>query len=394
MKNKRPISVLIANFMGPMAGNMVLALVPILKEEFQAIAPEVLLSITFFMIPFAIFMMFSGTLSDVYDRRITMAVGFTVYAVGSVLCGLAPGLAPFLLFRMVQGVGYAFVMPVLLAIMGDIVPAKIRGRWMGYMGASSTAGIAVGPLFAGVMAEISWRLAFLLVALFTFIVAIIFFLAFKGYTFRKGAARLNDIARTLYHCIRSSSVYLLAIAGFLTFLCYASSLSFISDVLSLPPLSLNDAQIGTIMTATGFADIFAAPMGGRLVDRIGRKVTATLGFLVLIISLFVLYQSATSLEYALGLAILGTGAQFIWSALLTLTVEVSPDNRGTVSSIFNSFRFFGYALAPVLFAPIYVGLGFEAVALSGVGVAILAILIVLLIRRRETCSIPQGPTDR
>ncbi len=394
MSLKRPLAVLIANFMGPMAGNMVLALVPTLKEEFQATAPEVLLSITFFMIPFAIFMMFSGTLSDIYDRKVTMAAGFTIYTVGSILCAISPGLGLFLASRMVQGVGYSFVMPVLLAIMGDIVDPAVRGRWMGYMGASSTAGIAVGPFFAGVIAEVNWRLAFVFVAILTVFVAIIFFTAFRGYAFKRGTKRLSSLSTTIYHCIRSSSVYLLAIAGFLTFLCYASSLSFMSDVLSLPPLSLGDAEIGTIMTATGFAGIIAAPVGGRLVDRIGRKPTATLGFTILIVSLAILSLSDSSSEFIIGLAVLGSGVQFVWSSLLTLTVEVSPENRGTVSSIFNSFRFFGYALAPVLFAPIYVGLGFSAVPLVGIAVAVLAILIVLMIRKGATCSLPPDPTDR
>ena len=392
MNYRRPVSVLIANFLGPMAGNMVLALVPTLKEEFQATAPEVLLSITFFMIPFAIFMLFSGTLSDVYDRKKTMAVGFFIYAVGSICCGLSPDLGTFLAFRAVQGIGYSFVMPVLLAIMGDITPFEIRGRWMGYMGAASTAGVAVGPFFAGVIAEVNWRFAFILVAVLTVIVATIFFLAFRGYSFRRGEARASAVIGTITKCIRSQAIYLLAITGFLTFLCYASSLSFISDTLSLPPLDLTDAEIGTIMTATGIAGILSAPIGGRLVDRVGRKPTATLGFVVLIFGMAILYFSRESVDFVAGLAVLGSGVQLIWSALLTLTVEISQDNRGTVSSIFNSFRFFGYALAPVALAPVYVSFGIGAVELVGIIIALLAIVILLMIKKGATCSLNEDPS--
>lgn len=392
MNYRRPVAVLIANFQGPLAGNMVLALVPTLKDEFQATAPEVLLSITFFMIPFAIFMLFSGTLSDIYDRKKTMAMGFSIYIFGSICCGLSPNLSIFLAFRTVQGVGYSFVMPVLLAIMGDITPSEVRGRWMGYMGAASTAGVAAGPFFAGVIAEVNWRLAFILVAALTIIVATIFFMAFRGYSFKRGMARPSAVISMISKCIRSQTIYLLAFAGFLTFLCYASSLSFISDTLSLPPLGLNDAEIGTIMTATGIAGIISAPIGGRLVDRVGRKPTATLGFVVLIIGMAVLYFSNRSLDFAAGLAVLGSGVQLVWSALLTLTVEVSPDNRGTVSSIFNSFRFFGYALAPVALAPVYISMGIGAVELVGILIAILAIVIVIMIKTGSTRSLNDGPS--
>ena len=92
MRHQRPTAALIANFTGPMVGGMVLAPIPILKEEFEAIAPEALLSITFFMIPFAIFMMFSGTLSDIYDRKVTMVAGFIINTVGSVFRAVSPNL--------------------------------------------------------------------------------------------------------------------------------------------------------------------------------------------------------------------------------------------------------------------------------------------------------------
>ena len=109
---------------------------------------------------------------------------------------------------------------------------------------------------------------------------------------------------------------------------------------------------------------------------------------MLILALLLLYISREEMDYMVSLAVLGAGVQFVWSALLTLTVEVSPENRGTVSSLFNSFRFFGYALAPVLFAPIYVIMGIGAVQLGGMALALLAIAIICLIREGDRCHYP------
>ncbi|HRR67433.1 MAG TPA: hypothetical protein P5063_07300, partial [Methanomassiliicoccales archaeon] len=67
---------------------------------------------------------------------------------------------------------------------------------------------------------------------------------------------------------------------------------------------------------------------------------------------------------------------FIWTALLTLAVEIVPGLKGTTSSIFNSARFFGYSLAPLLFAPIYSFLGFGTVLLVGLGLTVSALLVV------------------
>ncbi len=112
MDTKR-LAVLSAGYIGPLSGNAVLAMMPVLKTEFGASAEEILLSITFFMLPFALFNLFSGTVSDVYGRRKMLTIGFSVYALGCMLCALSPDLMSFYLARSVQGVGYAFVNPVL-----------------------------------------------------------------------------------------------------------------------------------------------------------------------------------------------------------------------------------------------------------------------------------------
>ncbi len=380
MLTQKRLSILVASFLGPLAGNMVLALVPALKTEFSSSAPDVLLSITFFMVPFAIIMLFSGTLSDVYDRMKTMVIGFSIYAVGCLMCASSPNLEVFLVSRTIQGFGYAFVMPVLIAILGDIVPHETRGRWMGYLGASSTAGIAMGPLVAGLIAEINWRYSFLFVGALTVLVALFFVLSFRKHTFPTGEADFSALVDSLVSCARKREIGLLAVAGFLTFLAYAGALSFVSDRLSLAPLFLSEGEIGVLMTATGIAGMISSPMGGNLVDRIGREKTATVGYFVLSLALFSLFLSHTELHYFFSLGLLGGGVAVVWSSLLTLTVEVAPATKGTVSSLFNSFRFFGYALAPVLFSPVYVAMGLGAIELIGISVVVAASAVVWMIR--------------
>lgn len=379
MRYAKPVSLVVANFAGPLAGNMVLALVPALKADFNSSGPEVLLSITFYMIPFAFFMLFSGALSDVYDRKRTMLAGFTIYGSGALFCAVSPGLSFFLTARAVQGFGYAFITPVLLAIMGDIVPESTRGRWMGFMAASTTAGVATGPLIGGFIGEINWRFSFVFVFLLTVTVAFLFFWAFRDHRFERGEGSLRQVLGKLAEMSRFRPMQMLSLAGFLTFLCYTSTLSFLSDTFSLPPLQMGEADIGTMMTATGVAGVFASPVGGKLVDTLGRRSTATVGFLVVTCGLAGLIVSMERMHYFLSLLILGAGVAVVWSSLLTLTVEIAPDKRGTASSLFNSSRFFGYALAPVVFAPLYISSGIRAIEVAGILLAIIAIAVVLKI---------------
>jgi len=374
------LAIYLGAFIGPLSGNAVLALVPTLKGEFNATAPDVLVSISFFMIPFAFFTLFSGTISDVYDRKKTVAAGFTIYAVGSLLCSASVDLNMFLLSRTVQGLGYGFVNPVLVAILGDIVPFKDRGKAMGYLGAATTTGIALGPFVAGFIAIINWRFMFIVVATLVLLVGLFFSLAFKGTTFERGGGGFTSVLGSLGRTARQRSVALLSLAGFLTFMCYVATLSFISDTLSLDPLSLSESDIGIVMATTGVAGIVAAPMGGKMVDRLGRYTTATIGFVIIILAFSLLTFSSTVGHHTGSLAVLGVGTAITWSALLTLTVEVLPEQRGTTSSLFNGARFFGYALAPMIFAPVYTSLGIHSIYYASIALATGAMLVTLLIR--------------
>ncbi|HQM67565.1 MAG TPA: MFS transporter [Methanomassiliicoccales archaeon] len=375
--DSRRLAMFCGGYIGPLSSNAVLAMVPVLKAEFGAGAEEVLLAVTFYMLPFALFNLVSGTVSDIHGRRKVLAFGFLLYALSNVLCALSPNLLAFYLCRSMQGIGYAFVNPVLMAVLGDITPTEERGRTMGYFGAFTTAGIATGPMIAGFLIPYGWRWTFVLVAALALGVDV--WIRAVCPAVQPDTEAFRHLEENMGAAVRTRGVAALCLMGFLTFLCYMGALGFLSDHLSLPPLSLEERTIGVMVGMSGVAGIVAAPIGGRLVDARGRTRTAVIGFLVMALALAFLYLSRGALQFALSLLVLGTGTAFIWTALLTLAVEIVPKLKGTVSSIFNSARFFGYSLAPLLFAPIYSFQGFGTVLLVGLGLTALALLVVRLL---------------
>ena len=378
------LAVLSGGYIGPLSGNAVLAMIPVLKTDFGASAEEILVSITFFMLPFAFFNLFSGTVSDVYGRRRMLSIGFSIYVLGCILCVLSPSLTAFYLSRSVQGIGYAFVNPVLLAVLGDMTPPSERGRVMGYFGAFTTAGIATGPMIAGFLAPYDWRWMFVLVAVLA--IGVNFWIRTACPASRPDTEALKHLASNVKVAVRSRGVGTLCLLGFLTFLCYMGALGFLSDHLSLSPQSLDEEAIGLLVGMSGVAGMFAAPLGGCMVDGRGREFTASIGFIVVGLSMAFLYASSDWLHFALSLLVLGTGTAFIWASLLTITVEIVPDLKGTVSSVFNSSRFFGYSLAPLVFAPIYSFDGFGPVLLAGLVLTFAALPVVHLLKNQLRSS--------
>ncbi len=378
MVDLRRLAIYSGAFIGPLSGNAVLSLVPVLKDTFQSSAPDVIISVSFFMLPFAFFMLFTGSISEVMGKKFVLSVGFVTYALGGIGSGLSPSLETFYLFRFIQGIGFAFVQPTLIAMLGEIVSPREVGRAMGIFGAASTAGIALGPLIAGYISLVNWRLTFFLISITAIVIFLMFLIAFKGVEERKLVGGVKAFKMSLAGGFRDRSVIYLSLAGLLTFLCYGGTLSFISDSLSLAPLSFSPEDIGTIMAGAGLAGMFIAPIGGAMVDRLGRLSAAAIGIAVMIAAFFFFTQADSFFSYLGSMAVLGAGSSIVWSSLLTLTVEVVPERKGTVSSIFNSARYFGYSMAPIVFAPIYVAFSIDAIHILGMAIAVMALAATYL----------------
>ena len=102
-----------------------------------------------------------GKISDLYGRRIMFQAAIAIFLVGSVLSGVAQDMLQLIVFRGVQGVGAGGLMAMSMAIIGDIVSPRERGRYTGYMGAVFAVASVAGPLLGGFFVdELSWRWVF------------------------------------------------------------------------------------------------------------------------------------------------------------------------------------------------------------------------------------------
>jgi EmrB/QacA subfamily drug resistance transporter len=102
-----------------------------------------------------------GKLGDVYGRKNLFLFAIIVFLVGSALCGLAQSMTQLVVFRAVQGVGAGGLFPLSLAVIGNIVPPRDRGRWQGLIGAVFAASSIIGPAVGGFIVDsTTWRWVF------------------------------------------------------------------------------------------------------------------------------------------------------------------------------------------------------------------------------------------
>jgi EmrB/QacA subfamily drug resistance transporter len=102
-----------------------------------------------------------GKLGDVHGRKNLFLIAIVIFLAGSALCGVARSLTELIVFRAVQGVGAGGLFPLSLAVIGNIVPPRDRGRWQGLIGAVFASSSIVGPAVGGFIVDnTSWRWVF------------------------------------------------------------------------------------------------------------------------------------------------------------------------------------------------------------------------------------------
>ncbi|MDG4806025.1 MDR family MFS transporter [Micromonospora sp. WMMD1120] len=111
-----------------------------------------------------------GKLGDLYGRKSVFLTSVVIFIVGSALCGMSgsgmfggpeDGMVQLIAFRAVQGLGAGGLMVGVMAIIGDLVPPRERGRYQGMMAGIMAIAMVAGPLVGGFITDhLSWRWAF------------------------------------------------------------------------------------------------------------------------------------------------------------------------------------------------------------------------------------------
>ena len=102
-----------------------------------------------------------GKISDLYGRRPLFIAAIVIFLAGSVLSAMSQNIEMLIGFRAVQGLGAGGLMSLAFATIGDVIPPRERGKYMGYFGAVFGLSSVAGPLLGGLLTDgPGWRWIF------------------------------------------------------------------------------------------------------------------------------------------------------------------------------------------------------------------------------------------
>lgn len=352
-----------------------------------------------------------GRLADMIGKKQIYTLGFVIFTIGSLLCGLASTVRFLILFRVVQAIGATMILALGSAIVTESFPASERGQALGITGTMVSIGIVIGPTLGGLLIDaFSWHWIFF-VNIPIGILGVLMIIRYVPDIKPKGAQRFDYLgAVTLFFCLltllsalslgqsagftdwrvlgllalgtillgaftvverrakepmidltlfRNVEFSISLVTGYLTFVAVAGTLILMPFYLQ-NILGYGTRQVGLLIAVLPVSMGVIAPIAGSLSDRIGSRIITVSGLVILLVG----YAALTTLSidtsaYAFALLFLpiGVGMGIFQSPNnSTIMGAAPPDKLGIVSGMLALNRTLGQTTGIAIMGAIWAAL--------------------------------------
>lgn len=364
-------------FLSTIDGSIVNVALPTLVSDLRAEFGTVQWVVLAYLLALATLLLTIGRLGDMIGKKPIYVTGFAVFTVGSVLCGLAPGIYWLIGFRVVQAIGGAMILALGMAIVTESFPPSERGRALGLTGTMVSVGVVVGPTLGGlIIGALSWHWIFF-VNLPVGIVGTLMAMRFVPALRPKGSQRFDPVGALMLFAgllallaaltiggdrglggtpvlllLSAAAVLLTAfflverrvsqpivelalfrnrlfsinlVSGLTTFVCMSGTI-FLTPFLLQGVLGYSAQHVGLLMATVPAAMAFVAPISGALSDRLGPRPITVVGLACMALG----FVTMTSINLEMGT--MGYILRFL-PVGLGMGIFQSPNNSAIMGSV-------------------------------------------------------------
>ena len=263
----------------PMSIDLYLPALPVMTADLMTDAEAMQLTLSVYMVGFALAQAFFGPISDRFGRKPTILVGTSIYLVASVACALATSVEQLILFRLFQSIGAAAAPVVARAVVRDMFTREEAARTYALVTTVTAIAPVIAPALGGVIVIwLGWRANFWVLTGFgaTAMLLVIFLLPETNRVPDPSATRFSRMMLNFATMLRSRTYlgYLLTVMGtFGGLFAYLIGASFVL----VDGLGMSELHFGLSFSGASVAFMGGAFLGSRIVRRLGIERMCLIG---------------------------------------------------------------------------------------------------------------------
>ena len=400
-------NVLIATFMATLDGGIVNIALPYISDKLHITISSSQWIVTSYLLTISVLLLMWGKLADMYGKRRIFALGFIVFSLGSLFCGLSGSLSGLIAARILQAIGASAMMALTQGIITSAFPPSERGRALGLSGTTVALGSLVGPSLGGILTHMfGWQSIFFINVPIGLLAIIVTYLIMPPMRNKEEAGLFDYKGLALYALALLPSftailllqdqkiampafivlivISLIALywliwwekridyplidiqlfripefslgitAAFLSFVAINANMLFLPFYLQYA-LKMNSMQAGIMISAYPLTLAFVAPVSGWLSDKITYKPLTITGLMICFAGLFMmslLGKDASHLHIIILLMMTGGGMALFQSPNTSSIMGASPKTMlgvaGSLNALFRNLGFISGATFSVM----------------------------------------------
>jgi ACDE family multidrug resistance protein len=372
-----------------LGNSMLIPVLPSIQKELHVDVVKVGLLITVFSIPAGLVIPFAGIISDRVGRKKVMFPALLLYGAGGLLAGFfavafQEKAFPWIVgARIIQGIGAGGTYQLSMALAGDLIQSRERSKILGFLEAANGLGKVISPLAGAALALIAWYTPFFVYGILAIPIAflILFFVTEDVQELKKNVQPIPQYLANLKQILKEKWLPLLIafLSGLIVLFSLFGLLSLYSDVLE-KQFQITVFTRGLILAVPVLVMTITAFILGTVMQKMMTKMLkwgAVSGLFLVAAGLIVFCPCKNMLLFTISASILGLGTGAVLPALNTLITSAAPKTeRGLITCLYGTVRFFGVALGPPLFG-VTAKLTRPPILFSTAGVCILLGLLFL-----------------